>query len=227
MKFIILAPNLSNATKIILRMKLLTKVTVILTVTFNLQLLGAQTNANTSEEQYSLNSGNIDSQFEYVFRKSGNFKGTNGQPYEAVKQVWLLKLKSNVLDSLKTTYKNLEDSKNTVDSQTKEISDLKTRLSATQSNLEQTNTEKNNMALLGMQTSKTNYNVIMWGIIVALFALLLFFIFKFKNSNALTRSAKLKLEEVETEFEEHRRVALEREQKVRRQLQDEINKNKA
>ena len=208
-------------------MKFLTKIAVALIVTFNLHTTHAQTNTANTDDQLSLDSGTIDSQFEYVFRKSGNFRGTNGQAYEAVKQAWLLKLKSNVLDSLKTTYKNLEDSKNTVDGQAKEIADLKSKLTNTQTTLDQTNTEKNNMALLGMQTSKTNYNVIMWGIVAGLFALLLFFIFKFKSSNALTKGAKLKLEEVETEFEEHRRIALEREQKVRRQLQDEINKNKA
>jgi hypothetical protein len=42
----------------------------------------------------------------------------------------------------------------------------------------------------------------------------------------VTKEAKRKLEDIETEFEDHRRIALEREQKVRRQLQDEINKNK-
>lgn len=208
-------------------MKFLAKVAVILIVTFNLQTLIAQTQQNDADEQYSLSSGNIDSQFEYVFRKSGNFKGTNGQPYEAVKQAWLLKLKANVLDSLKTTYKDLANSKATVANQVKEIDDLKAKLGNTQTTLNETNEEKNNMALLGMQTSKTNYNVIMWTIIAALTALLLFFIYKFKNSNSLTKEAKHKLEEVETEFEEHRRTALEREQKVRRQLQDEINKNKA
>ena len=132
-----------------------------------------------------------------------------------------------MLDSLKTTYKDLADSEATVANQVKEIEDLKSKLGNTQTTLDQTNLEKNNMALLGMQTSKTNYNVIMWSIIAALTALLLFFIYKFKNSNSLTRQAKLKLEEIETEFDEHRRVALEREQKVRRQLQDEINKHKA
>lgn len=208
-------------------MKFLAKVTVILIVTFNLQTITAQTQQDDAEEQYSLNSGTIDSQFEYVFRKSGNFKGTNGQPYEAVKQAWLLKLKANVLDSLKTTYKDLANSETTVANQIKEIEDLKAKLGNTQTTLDQTNEEKNNMALLGMQTSKTNYNVIMWSIIAALTAFLLFFIYKFKNSNSLTKEAKHKLEEVETEFEEHRRNALEREQKVRRQLQDEINKNKA
>ena len=55
----------------------------------------------------------------------------------------------------------------------------------------------------------------------------LFFIYKFRNSNAVTRAAKKSLEETELEFEEHRRTALEREQKVRRQLQDELNKNKS
>ena len=208
-------------------MKFLTKIAVILIVTFNLQSVNAQSNTNDTEEQYSLNGGTIDSQFEYVFRKSGNFKGTDGQPYEAVKRAWLFKLKANVLDSLKTTYTDLANSEATVANQATEIEDLKAKLSNTQTTLNQTNEEKNNMALLGMQTSKTNYNVIMWTIIAALTALLLFFIYKFKNSNSLTKEAKHKLEEVETEFEDHRRNALEREQKVRRQLQDEINKNKA
>ncbi|MFK7831656.1 MAG: tRNA (guanine-N1)-methyltransferase [Winogradskyella sp.] len=208
-------------------MKFLTKVSVILLVTFSLQIVNAQTSDEDADDKLSLSSGTIDSQFEYVFKKSGNFKGTNGQRYEAVKFAWLSKLKSNVLDSLKTTYAELESSEKVVGNQAKEIEGLKTKLADTQTNLEQTDSEKNNMALLGMQTSKTNYNVIMWSIIAGLFALLLFFIYKFKGSNSSTREAKHKLEEVETEFEEHRRNALEREQKVRRQLQDELNKQKS
>lgn len=82
------------------------------------------------------------------------------------------------------------------------------------------------MSLLGAQMSKTSYNVLMWAIIAGLLALLLFFIYKFKNSNAVTKNAKHALAEIEEEFEEHRKTALDREQKVRRQLQDEINKQK-
>ena len=207
-------------------MKFLTKVSVILLVTFSLQITNGQSNDDDAEDKLSLNSGTIDSQFEYIFKKSGNFKGTNGQKYEAVKFSWLLTLKSHVLDSLKTTYTKLENSEKVVGNQTKEIEELKSKLANTQSNLEQTDSEKNNMALLGMQTSKTNYNVIMWSIIAGLFAFLLLFIYKFKGSNSSTREAKLRLDEVETEFEDHRRNALEREQKVRRQLQDELNKNR-
>jgi tetrahydromethanopterin S-methyltransferase subunit B len=208
-------------------MKFLTKAAVILIVTFSIQFVNAQTNTEDKEEKLSLNSGTIDNQFEYIFQKSGNFKGIKGQKYEAVKYSSLLTLKAHVLDSLKTTYKKLENSENTVENQSKEIEDLKSKLGNTQTTLDQTNSEKNNMALLGMQTSKTNYNVIMWSIIGALLALLLLFIYKFKGSNSATREAKLRLGEVELEFEEHRRGALEREQKVRRQLQDELNKQKS
>ena len=178
------------------------------------------------DDKLSLYKGTIDNQFEYILRKSGNFKGTNGQPYEAVKRSMFLALRAHTLDSLKTVHKNLAETQAVVKTQAKEISDLKTNLSNTQTDLDKTNTEKNNMALFGMQMSKSSYNVLMWSIIGGLLALLLLFIYKFKNSNAITREANQNLAEIEEEFDEHRRTALEREQKVRRQLQDEINKQK-
>lgn len=182
--------------------------------------------AKQEDDALSLNSGSIDSQFEYIFRKSGNFKGTNGQPYEAVKTAWLLTLRNHVKDSLKGIRKELDATQTIVKTQANEISTLKTALSSTQSDLDLTNTEKNSMSLFGIQMSKAGYNSLLWTIIAGLLALLLFFIYKFKNSNTVTKKAKQSLSEIEEEFEEHRKTALEREQKVRRQLQDEINKQK-
>ncbi|TXG39360.1 tRNA (guanine-N1)-methyltransferase [Seonamhaeicola maritimus] len=174
----------------------------------------------------TINEGSINEQFDFILRKSGNFKSTNGQAYEAVKQSWLLALKSHTLDSLKTIRKSLNDTKIVVNNQTKEISDLKSKLTNTQSDLDKTNLDKDSMALFGLQMSKANYNMLMWSIIAILLALLILFIYKFKNSNTITKEAKKALGEIEEEFDEHRKVALEREQKVRRQLQDEINKQK-
>ncbi|MGB5377401.1 MAG: tRNA (guanine-N1)-methyltransferase, partial [Muriicola sp.] len=57
-----------------------------------------------------------------------------------------------------------------------------------------------------------------------LFMLLLLFVFKFRQSNVLTQEAKSNLADLESEYEDHRRRALEREQRISRQLQDEINK---
>ncbi|SDR83626.1 tRNA (guanine-N1)-methyltransferase [Winogradskyella sediminis] len=202
-------------------MKFLTKVTVILLVTFSFQTVIAQTN-DQQEEKLSLNSGTIDNQFEFVIRRSNSW-----QDYKTVKKTWLYALKAHTLDSLKAVHKDLEDTKTIVKSQAKEIESLKSNLANTESTLNATNDEKDNISLFGIQTNKASYKILMWSIIGGLLALLLFFIYKFKGSNSATREAKHKLEEVESEFEEHRRTALEREQKVRRQLQDELNKQKS
>jgi hypothetical protein len=82
------------------------------------------------------------------------------------------------------------------------------------------------MSFLGIQVSKATYNVILWTMIAALLGLLLLFIYRFRRSNILTQIAKSNLAELETEYEDHRRRALEREQRISRQLQDEINKYK-
>lgn len=181
---------------------------------------------DTDDEKLSLNSGSIDNQFEYVITKSNGWRDERGNSYKVIKSNWLTELKSHTLDSLKAVRKDLVDTQIVVDSQAQEISDLKTNLSNTKGNLENTKSEKDSMSLFGMQMSKTNYNVLMWAIIAALLALLLFFVYKFNNSNAVTRLSKNNLSEIEEEFDEHRKTALEREQKVRRQLQDEINKQK-
>lgn len=189
-------------------------------------LIGTNFICAQENETNSLNEGSINDQFEYILRKSGNFKGTNGQAYEAVKRSMLLTLKAHANDSLKTLQTKLDDTRSTVETQQKEISDLKSNLTTTQASLDTTNLEKDSMSLLGLQMSKGGYNTLMWSVIGGLLAFLLIFIYKFKNSNAVTKSAKKALEETEEEFEDHRRSALEREQKVRRQLQDEINKQK-
>lgn len=202
-------------------MKFLTKVSLILLVTLSFQNINAQTEVE-QEEKLSLNSGTIDNQFEFVIRRSNSW-----QDYKTVKKSWLYTLKAHTLDSLKAVHKDLSDTQAIVNSQTAEIESLKAKLSSTESTLNATNEEKDNISLFGILMSKANYKVLMWSIIGGLFALLLVFIYKFKGSNSATREAKLKLDEVETEFEEHRRNALEREQKVRRQLQDELNKQKS
>ncbi|MDA0176906.1 MULTISPECIES: tRNA (guanine-N1)-methyltransferase [Mesoflavibacter] len=180
----------------------------------------------TEEDNLSLDSGTLDNQFEYVIQKSSNWRDDRGNTYEVIKRDWLNKLKSHTLDSLKAVKSELLNTQKTVTTQKEEIDQLKTNLSTTKTNLEATNEEKDSMSLFGIAMSKSGYNVLMWSIIAGLLAFLLFFIFRFKNSNAITKEAKQKLTEVEEEFEEHRRNALEREQKVRRQLQDELNKNR-
>jgi septal ring factor EnvC (AmiA/AmiB activator) len=193
---------------------LFTVLTFLLFITSNAQ------NAN-DDEKLSLNSGSIDNQFEYVIRRSNSW-----QDYKTVKKTWLYALKAHTIDSLKAVHKDLSDTQVIVETQAKEIEGLKLNLNTTKTNLDNTIVEKDSMELFGMPMTKPNYSLTLWSIVGVLSALLLFFIYKYKSSNSITKQANTSLSEIEEEFEEHRRNALEREQKVRRQLQDMINEQK-
>ncbi|MCL5246157.1 tRNA (guanine-N1)-methyltransferase [Cellulophaga sp. 20_2_10] len=192
---------------------------------WNVQYAQEDTESEEEETTFSLENGTIETQFEYVAKKSGNYRAA-GIKYEVVQVTNLAKLKSNVLDSL-TAYGKTEASlKSTIKEHETTIGDLNQKLDATTKNLSAITAEKDSMSFLGMQVSKVSYNLTLWSIIGGLLTLLLLFIYRFRKSNVLTQEAKTNLSELETEFEDHRRRALEREQKISRQLMDELNKQK-
>ncbi|NAS13354.1 tRNA (guanine-N1)-methyltransferase [Poritiphilus flavus] len=189
--------------------------------TFNLQYAqdaGAQ-------QELSLDQGSIDSQFEFIYKKSGNYRA-EGKRYEVVRVINLDKLRKNVIDSINAANAKKSELNATIATHEATISSLNKKLEDTTSNLNSVTAEKDSMSFLGIQVSKGTYNGILWTIIAGLLALLLLFIYKFRRSNILTQIAKSNLSELETEYEDHRRRALEREQRISRQLQDEINKYK-
>ena len=177
------------------------------------------------EEQLSLDGGTIDSQFEYLYKRSGNYNA-DGKRYEVVRLINLNKLRQNVIDTLNEANKNAAELKSTIATHETTIASLNKQLDDTKSSLNSVTEEKDSISLLGAMVSKGTYNFILWTVIAGLLLLLLLFIYKFRNSNFLTQEAKTKLADLEIEYENHRRRALEREQKISRQLQDEINKYK-
>lgn len=175
----------------------------------------------TDEPKPSLDNGTIESQFDFLYRKSSSY-----QEYKVVKKTFYQKIKGNVLDSMSALKKDLIDTKKLVEVQGEEIKRLKSDLLTTNDNLTSVTKEKDNIKFLGIPMTKASYNSLLWTIIFSLVALLLFFIFRFKSSNTITIQSKNLLSDTEKEFEAYKAKALEREQKVRRELQDELNKQK-
>ncbi len=189
-----------------------------------LALLSFQWQYGQQEEaEPSLDGGTIESQFEYVYKSSGNYNA-EGKRYEVVRTINLDKLRANVLDSINAANTQAAQLKATIAGHESTITSLNNQLKETTDNLSQVTEEKDSMSLLGAQVSKGSYNFILWTIILGLLLLLLLFIYKFRRSNYLTQEAKVNLSDLEAEYEDHRRRALEREQRISRQLQDEINK---
>lgn len=200
-------------------LRILIVITAVLTVNLNY----AQEDAES--ELLSLDRGPITSQFDYVYKKSGNYR-SDGKRYEVVRVISLDKLRQNVLDTLKVYSKKEGELKATISGHETTISSLNKKLEETTGNLTSVTEEKDSMSFLGIQVSKASYNTMLWTAIGALLGTLLFFVYKFRKSNWLTQEAKSNLSELEVEYEDHRRRALEREQRISRQLQDEINKYK-
>ncbi|MBK3518824.1 hypothetical protein [Carboxylicivirga marina] len=160
-------------------------------------------------------------QFEYVYDKSESY-----ERYKVVKMSTLNLLKQNSIDSidiykteLKTRKNEIVELKNTVVSKDERIKQLS-------DDLEATNTSKNSMMILGSEISKGAYSSIMWGLVFGLLALTTVLFLMYKRSNSVTNETKHRLNEVEEEFETHRKSALKREQKLARELMDEKLKHK-
>jgi hypothetical protein len=200
-------------------LRFLCLLTALLTCTIN------YSQETKAEEKLSLDEGPISDQFDYISKKSGNYRA-DGVRYEVVKETNLYKLRKNVLDSLVAISKNTSELKSTISEHETTITSLNKKLKETTTSLTIVSEEKDNMSLLGASVSKGTYNMILWAIIGVLFLFLGLFIYKFRSSNILTQEAKQNLSELELEYEDHRRRALEREQKISRQLQDERNKQK-
>lgn len=166
-------------------------------------------------------SGTLDKQFDYVVQKSNNF-----QEYKVVKKDFLTILKRNSLDSVNRFKTELAELKAEFAKHATTIQQLKDTLKTTQLELDKLKIAQDNVSFLGTPVSKANYNMIMWGIVSVLLLILVVFLFQLKGAKSIANDAKLNLDKLEDDFEEYKRKALEKEQKLGRQLQDEINKQK-
>jgi len=183
---------------------------------------------SSQELEQSQEDTSINGQFDKIYRTSTTYKpaGTN-KKYKVINLLNYQQLKANVLDSLKKLEKEISKQENLLNSEREQTQKTNQLLAKTQSDLLASNKKENSISLFGIQLSKMNYNLLLWSIIIITLLLLFYFIFKFFRSNSLTKEAQNNLLDVEQEFEQHRKKSLEREQKLRRELQDEINKSRS
>ncbi|PWL38610.1 tRNA (guanine-N1)-methyltransferase [Flagellimonas aquimarina] len=188
-------------------------------LTTSISLFAQQQNSTSNNDE------TLVGQFRELERKSGNYRA-NGIRYEVIRLVDLNKIKTNIFDSINNANASIKELSATIARNKSEIDGLNAKLQETTNNLKNVTDEKDSMSFFGAMVGKGTYKLILWSIILGLLLFLLFFIYRFRNSNFLTHQAKTALADVEREYEDHRRRALEREQKISRQLQDELNKNK-
>ncbi|WP_203295597.1 hypothetical protein [Luteirhabdus pelagi] len=175
----------------------------------------------SAQETVQQTDNTLEGQFTDVIDESNDY-----QEYKVIKKYKINELRKNILDTVSSLESKIESRQQEIDSQKNEINSLTEELQTTQEDLSLSREKENGIEILGVLTEKSTYNAIMWTIILILVLGIGFLAYKFKNSHKVTKAAQLKLAETEIEFETHRQKTLEREQKIRRKLQDEINKNR-
>ena len=175
--------------------------------------------ASAQEFREEINS--IDNQFDKIYKKATNYKN-----YIVILKEQYLNLKSNVLDSLKDSKRLILEIENRLHTKNSTLKKTKEQLVSAEFNLKEVIQKANSMTFMGVQLNKTSYNLLLWLLIIFLISTSVYFIFKFKKSMVITKEARRILLENEKALEIHKKKSLVREQKLRRQLQDEINKQK-
>ena len=166
-------------------------------------------------------SNSIESQFIKVVDKSNSY-----QKYKVIKKTKIEGLRKNVLDTIEMLELKIATSKVEIENLKSKVELLTKALDTTKSNLAASIEEEDKIEAIGLVMKKTTYNTLLWSIISGLLGLLGFLLYKHKNGHEITKNTKLRLTEVESDFDAHRKKTLTNEQLLRRKLQDEINKNR-
>ena len=188
------------------------------TITF---LIAVLFTATSFSQETTTQQNTVDAQFRSLYKNSNNY-----QEYKVVKKSAYGLLHTNVLDSVKNFKSQIQRKNTLINSQKSTINTLEKDNKEANTKLTAAITKADSIDLFGIQLAKSTYSLMLFVIILLLITTLAFFIYKFKNSNVITTEAKSNLEDVENEFNLFRKKSLEREQKLRRELQDEIIKNR-
>ncbi|GGG75610.1 hypothetical protein GCM10007415_04080 [Parapedobacter pyrenivorans] len=167
----------------------------------------------------SLTSGTIDSQFVYLYAISRSQNGI-----EHVRQANLERIRKNIADTIQAFTKEIADLKAKDGSHRATVEAVTDSLAQVRNDLQAARQEKDSFSFIGISLQKATYSLMMWGIVLLLAAALAFYVYRFNQSHVVTKDTKKAIEDLQGEFEQHRKKAMEKEQKLKRQLQDEINK---
>lgn len=174
-----------------------------------------------SQQVQPLDSISFENQFDNLIKNA-----TKYEDFRVVKTSEILLLKANVTKSFSKLNSEITAKKYELNTQKIKNDSLIGELKTTEETISTLKSNMNNVSFLGIQINNTVFHTLLVVLFLTLIVLLILFIYKFNQSNKITLETTQNFKELEESFNVHRKNALEREQKISRQLIDEINKHK-
>ena len=146
--------------------------------------------------------------------------GSTYQEYNMIKKKNVKSFRDEILASKDSLENIIDQQKSKQNELNKNIENLEEELAETKQSLDQLREKTDSIAFFGMQLEKTVYHIIVWSIIgiLAIVSVLLFI--NFRKSNMITKATKESMNNLEVEYEEYRRNAIEKQQQQGRKILD-------
>ncbi|MCR6640395.1 MAG: hypothetical protein NVV82_15705 [Sporocytophaga sp.] len=167
---------------------------------------------------HSVSGQDLDQRWDKVIQGAENY-----QNYKVIKKTELNDLWKVISDSLAKSKSDLASEKALVLNQGNEISELQKETAELKTNLDTAISAKDGISFLGMTINKYSYATVLWCLIAIVCGGCAFLYFQFHNSNKITVQKINDYEELFSSFEEYKKNAIEKERKLKRDLQTYMN----
>src|ERR1700744_6330187 len=167
----------------------------------------------THEDTVLMRDKSINGQYKYLLTKIYHYQ-----------EPQITSFYKSLRDTIIDARKKLQETQSKLAEQTKTTSDLQSNVSDKEKSLALSNSRVNSVNFLGIYIDKSIYNLIMWGLVIALGITAAIVIYR---SGSASREAKYRINlynELEEEFKTYKAKANEKEKKLARELQTERNK---
>ncbi|MBB6461408.1 hypothetical protein [Flammeovirga kamogawensis] len=195
-----------------------------LSTTYAQETAGSSTSTSTAKTQKTTKTAvkpaapvdnTLHGKYKYMSKRGGRWK-----EYRMIKQEWLNDYWSIVDDSLQTAYKDAAAARLETDQAQQEVKEMEARLGEKDRLIEL----GDYIQLMGMDMPKYSVLYTAFTVIAVLVIVLIVFLIRFQANNQAVITIKKDHDSIESEYEEFRTRAQEREMQVRRELVTERNK---
>ena len=163
----------------------------------------------------------VSGKFNLIYNTSSSYK-----EFKVIRKSRFLNLRDQVSDSIKLLNNELELKGEKINTLEQDLNNINKVLLNSIAEKTAAIQMKNSIFFFGLKLHKSSYKFMNWMIFILLMGALSFFIYKYKSSYQIILSAKESLQESEEELVKFKKKSMENDQKLRRQLQDEINKQR-
>ena len=163
----------------------------------------------------------VSGKFNLIYNTSSSYK-----EFKVIRKSRFLNLRDQVSDSIKLLNNELELKGEKINTLEQDLNNINKVLLNSIAEKTAAIEMKNSIFFFGLKLHKSSYKFMNWMIFILLMGALSFFIYKYKSSYQIILSAKESLQESEEELVKFKKKSMENDQKLRRQLQDEINKQR-